>query len=119
MLDCEHQAGSLVCVDLLAAHILQVLHHKMRATLLDLSTRMARAYGNNDGPRSDASLDPARRIFKDDAARGTVAEALGGEEERVRRGLSRAQAWAIRRDRHFGRDNAHSRNTAMRCSRHE
>jgi hypothetical protein len=90
MLDCEHQAGSLVCLDLLAAHVLQVLHHKMRATLLDLSTRMARAYGNNDGPRSDASLDPARRIFKDDAARGTVAEALGGEEERVRRGLPRA-----------------------------
>ena len=36
---------------------------------------MARGYGNNDAPRRDASLDPARRIFKDDAARGTVAEA--------------------------------------------
>jgi hypothetical protein len=44
---------------------------------------MARGYGNNDAPRRDASLDPARRIFKDDAARGTVTEALGGEEERV------------------------------------
>jgi len=73
----------------------------MRATLLDLSARMARAYGNNDGPHRDASLDPARRIFKDDAARGTVAGALGSEEEQVRRGLSRAQAWVIRRDRYF------------------
>ena len=60
MLDCENQGGSLVCLYLLAAHILQVLHHKMRATLLDLSARVARAYGNNDGPRRDASLDPAR-----------------------------------------------------------
>jgi len=118
MLDCGHQAGSLVCLDLLAAHIIQVLHHKMRATLLDLSPRMARAYGNNDGPRRDGSLDPARRIFKDDAARGTVAEALGGEEERVRSGLSRAQTWVIRRDGHFGRDDAHSRKTALRCSKY-
>jgi hypothetical protein len=120
MVDCEHQAGPLLCFDLLAAHILQVLHHKMRPTLLDLSPRMARAYGNNDRPRCDASLDPARRIFKDEAARGTVAEALGGdsEEERVRRGLSRAQAWVIRRDRSFGREDAHSKKTATRCSRH-
>jgi hypothetical protein len=58
-------------------------------------------------PRRDASLDPARRIFKDDAARGTIAEALGGEE-RVRRGLSRAQTWVVRRDGHFGWDDAHS-----------
>ena len=119
MLDCEHQAGSLNCLDLLAVHIVQVLHHKMRATLLDLLARVARAYGNNDDPRRDASLDPARRIFKDDAVRGTVAEALGGEEEWVRRGLSHAQAWVIRHDRYFGRDDAHSRKTVMRCSRHE
>ena len=119
MLDCEHQAGSLVCLDLLAAYILQVLHHKMCPTFLDLSARMARAYGDNDGPRRDASPDPARRIFKDDAARGKVlAEALGGEEERVRRGLSRAQTWVVRRDGHFGWDDAHSRKTATRCSKY-
>ena len=69
---------------------------------------MARAYGNNDRPHCDAILDRARRIFKDEAARGTVAEALGGEEERVRRALSRPQAWVIRRDHYIGRDDAHS-----------
>ena len=79
---------------------------------------MARAYGNNDGPRRDASLDFARLIFKDDAARGTVAEAFGGEEERVWRGLSRAQTWVVRRDGHFGRDDAHSRKTAAHCSKY-
>jgi hypothetical protein len=48
----------------------------MCTTLLDLSTHMALAYSNNDGPHHDASLDPARRIFKDNTARGTVQRHL-------------------------------------------
>jgi hypothetical protein len=63
----------------------------MRATLLDLSPRMARAYGNNDGPRRDASPDrpdPARRIFIDDAARST-----GSRDIRRRGGTDPARAF--------------------------
>ena len=87
MLDRRHQARSLVRLNLLAEHILHDLQHKMGTTVLDLSAKVARAHGNDDDAGRDASLDPARRIFEDDAARGTIAEAPGGEEERVRRGL--------------------------------
>ena len=45
-----------------------------------------------------------------------VAEALSSEEERVRRGLARAQSWVVRSDRYFGRDDIHSAEATMRCS---
>jgi hypothetical protein len=116
MLNREHQAGTLVRLHLLAAYILQVLHHEMGTTLFNLLARMARAHRNDYGAGRDASLNAARRVFKDDTTRGLVAEALGGKEERVRRGFARAEAWVVRRDRHFWRDNAHACKAAMRCS---
>ena len=117
MLDCKHQPRPLVRLYLFAANILQILHHKVRATLSDLLTRVARAHSNDYGAGCDASPDAVRRIFKDDAARGTVTEAPGGEEERVRRWLARAEAWVVCCDRHFRRSDAHSRETAMRCTK--
>jgi len=115
MLDCKHQAHSLIRLYFFAANILQILHHKVRATLSDLFARVARAHGNDYGARCDASPDAVRRIFKDDAARGTVAEAPGREEERVRCRLARAEAWVVCCDGHFRRGDSHSRKTAMRC----
>ena len=40
-----------------------------------------------------------------------------GDPERVRRWLARAEAWVVCCDRHFGRGDAHSRETAMRCTK--
>ena len=117
MLDCKHQACSLIRLYLFAANIFQILHHKVRATRPDLFARVARANGNDYGTCRNTSLYAVRRIFKDDATRGTVAEALGREEERVRRWLARAEAWVVCCDRHFGRGDAYSRKTAMRCTR--
>jgi len=117
MLDRKHQPRPLVRLYLFAANILQILHHKVRATISDLFARVARAYGNDDGTGCDTSPDAVRRIFKDDAARGTVAEAPRREEERVRRRLARAEAWVVCRDCHFGRGDAHSRKTAVRCTK--
>jgi hypothetical protein len=113
MLDCEHKAGSLVRLYLLAVYILQVLHHIVGAALLDLPARVARAHRNDYGAGGDAGPDAARRVFEYDAALGAVAEALGRKEERVRRRLARTKAWVVRRDRDFGRDDAHSRKTSM------
>jgi len=117
MLDCKHQAHSFVRLYFFAANILQTLHYKVRATLSDLFARVARAHGNDYGASCDAGPDAVRRIFKDDAARGAVAEAPGREEERVRRWLARAEAWVVCCDRHLGRGDSHSRKTAMRCKK--
>lgn len=117
MLDCKHQACSLIRLYLFAANISQILHHKVRATRPDLFARVARAHGNDYGTGRNTSLYAVRRIFKDDAARSTVTETLGREEERVRRWFTRAEAWVVCCDRHFGRGDAHSRKTAMRCTK--
>ena len=49
MLHCKHQAGPLVRLHLLTAHILQVLHYKMGTALFDLFARVARAHSNDYG----------------------------------------------------------------------
>lgn len=116
MLHCKHQADTLVCLHLLTAYVLQVLHYKVGTALFDLIARVARAHSDDYGTGRNASLNTTRRIFKDDTSRGLVAEALGGEEERVRRRLARAESWVVRRDGHFGRDDTGPDEATMRCS---
>ena len=112
----KHQAGPLFCFYHLTAYILQILHHKVSATLFDLSARVARAHCNNNGTSRNPGFYPTGRIFEDDAPRGLIAKALSSEEERVWRGLAGTKSRVVRRDRHFGRDNTHSGKATMRCS---
>ena len=63
-------------------------------------------------------LIPLGESSKTTPREARVAETFGGEEERIRRGLSRAQAWVVRRDGHCGWDDAHSRKTTTRCSKY-
>ena len=61
MLDRKHQAGPLLRLHLFTAYILQVLHHEMGTTLLDLFARVVRrAHSDDNGAGCNASLNTAR-----------------------------------------------------------
>jgi len=72
----------------LTVDLLHVLDDKVGSAVLNLRTLVACTHSDDCGSGGDTGADTGWRILEDDALLRVKAEALGGEEERIRGGLA-------------------------------
>ena len=102
LLDMEHKPALRADLTPNLGHILDEV---MRATVLDLVARVARAERDDSRAARDARADARGRVLEDDASLGVVAQAGRGEEEWVWGGLAGLETLVVCGDRHGrGRD---------------
>lgn len=90
----------------LAVHAVHVLHDIVRTAVGDLVTGVGGADCNDDRAASYACADTRRRVLPDETTLGVVPEALGGEDEWVRRGLAGLETLVAGGDGYRRRDDS-------------